>query len=742
MADQRRPALAEVFEADRSCAPAVTVIRKFLQSGDFAVRRGHSSVHDYVMSRGGSKFNQHPDGHADRSRLRELAVRACRSGDLKAWDALVRYCQPLLRFRLPNSTEDDLQETWVRVWTARERFDPEQASFLTWITVIARRRVIDRLRRKQHAHTSLDAHGIPAAAPTPSDREHSATPCLMKCMEELPNRARELLDARIVHEMPYAAIASVFGFATEGSARSQVSRALDRLVQCVEECMKGKFPIGGGEDPPGEHLSHEALLDAALALDDEQPASALAHLQDCAECRARLDRIVSLLELVTLHLRGPADNNARSCPTDLELAAFVDGSPGGADLEEISQHVLGCATCGELVALPEPLGGLPTPTECAPRRRLTKIGLLAAASVAAAVLLRIGFPLSPRAESRLTLTEQTQQPPQWTDRQLVPDFTAGITPVVFADCRPLGLFAADAAEQACLRFEEGVAAQRAGNIEAASRSYAEAVELAPKFDAARANLAIVLAQGGDARAARQQLDALEIAADATTLYSVGAALVQNGMPGEALPFLDTALDLRPALANTSDARTRALCLLGRWRDADATIRERLSTQAPTPEDLFIAGYVAFRLGELDREIEMYRAAIGIDARFGKAWFNLGVALMNRAQAEFHEEDYAGARATFDESVSAYQKAGDAGLFPAQAQYSIGVVYGLQKRFAEAITALERGIELDPTDAKLVHALGIAALRSGDTNKALAQIEILRAMERSDLADHLEQLINP
>ncbi|MFG0258242.1 MAG: sigma-70 family RNA polymerase sigma factor, partial [Phycisphaerales bacterium JB043] len=568
IADQRRPAFTEVFEAGASCAPAATAVRKLLQSDDFAVRRGHPSVHDYVMSRGRSQFEQVPDGHADGSRIAELAVRACRSGDLKAWDALVRYCQPLLRFRIPNSTEDDLQETWVRVWTARERFDPEQASFLTWITVIARRRVIDRLRRKQHAHTSLDTHGIPAAAPTPSDREHSATPCLMKCMEELPNRARELLDARIVHEMPYAAIASVFGFATDASARSQVSKALDRLVQCVEECMNGTYPAGGGDDPPGEHLSHEALLDAALAFDDEQPASVLDHLQDCVNCQARLGRIVSLLELVTVHLPGPAENDARSCPTDLELAAFVDRSPGGAGVEEISQHLLGCATCRELVALSEPLSGLPTPTVRASRRRLTKLGLLAAASVAAAVLLRIGLPLSPRAESRLTLAEQTRQPPQWTDRQLVPDFTAGITPVVFTDCRPLGLFAADAAEQACLRFEEGVAAQQAGNIEAAGRSYAEAVDLAPKFDAARANLAIVLAQGGDARGAQQQVDALENPADAMTLYSVGAALVRSGMPGEALPFLDSALGLRPDLANTSDARVRAIDRASKGRELE------------------------------------------------------------------------------------------------------------------------------------------------------------------------------
>ncbi|MEZ4647292.1 MAG: sigma-70 family RNA polymerase sigma factor [Candidatus Eisenbacteria bacterium] len=44
--------------------------------------------------------------------------------------------------------EDVLQETWIQAWAKRGEYRPEQASFAGWITMLARSRALDRLRRR------------------------------------------------------------------------------------------------------------------------------------------------------------------------------------------------------------------------------------------------------------------------------------------------------------------------------------------------------------------------------------------------------------------------------------------------------------------------------------------------------------------------------------------------------------------------------------------------------------------
>ena len=43
--------------------------------------------------------------------------------------------------------EDAVQEIFVRLWRTADRFDPRRAKLVTWVMLIARRHLIDRLRR-------------------------------------------------------------------------------------------------------------------------------------------------------------------------------------------------------------------------------------------------------------------------------------------------------------------------------------------------------------------------------------------------------------------------------------------------------------------------------------------------------------------------------------------------------------------------------------------------------------------
>ena len=87
-------------------------------------------------------------------------IRRCREGDERAYrELLTRFQRPVysVAFRMVRSAEDaeDItQETFVRVFRALDRYDPER-SFEAWIFTITTRLCIDLLRRRKVRPISL-----------------------------------------------------------------------------------------------------------------------------------------------------------------------------------------------------------------------------------------------------------------------------------------------------------------------------------------------------------------------------------------------------------------------------------------------------------------------------------------------------------------------------------------------------------------------------------------------------------
>ena len=61
-----------------------------------------------------------------------------------------------------SESEDAVQEVFIRLWRTADRFDVERAKLVTWVMLIARRHMIDRLRRKQTRPTTQDYVSDPA----------------------------------------------------------------------------------------------------------------------------------------------------------------------------------------------------------------------------------------------------------------------------------------------------------------------------------------------------------------------------------------------------------------------------------------------------------------------------------------------------------------------------------------------------------------------------------------------------
>ena len=94
----------------------------------------------------------------------DALMKAYAAGDAAAFEqlyrrhqaALYRFVRRLLGAPLSAQTDEVFQDTWLRVVNARERWEPQGATFRTWLFTLAHHRVIDLLRRSGR-EISVDA---------------------------------------------------------------------------------------------------------------------------------------------------------------------------------------------------------------------------------------------------------------------------------------------------------------------------------------------------------------------------------------------------------------------------------------------------------------------------------------------------------------------------------------------------------------------------------------------------------
>jgi len=170
---------------------------------------------------------------------------AFRDGDDGAFDALFeRWAGRVLRFveRMVGEAgvaEDLVQETFVRVWRARERYQPE-ARFSTWLFTIAGNAARNELRRpfRRAPHDSVDdpREGAPlelVAGDAPADRVVDARRSgrgLEAGFAALPERQREALWLRAVEGLSYAEVAETLA-TSEKSVKALIHRARVTLAR-------------------------------------------------------------------------------------------------------------------------------------------------------------------------------------------------------------------------------------------------------------------------------------------------------------------------------------------------------------------------------------------------------------------------------------------------------------------------------------------------------------------------------
>ncbi len=127
--------------------------------------------------------------------------------------------------------EDATQEVFVQIWRTADRYDPTRAKLVTWVMLISRRMLIDRLRRRmvRPAAMSLDEglHDTSSAPVQDSEvKEGSAT--VRRRMSELPELQREVIERVYLQGYSLREVAEQRNMPV-GTIKSALSRGLSRL---------------------------------------------------------------------------------------------------------------------------------------------------------------------------------------------------------------------------------------------------------------------------------------------------------------------------------------------------------------------------------------------------------------------------------------------------------------------------------------------------------------------------------
>ena len=181
----------------------------------------------------------------------EKLMRLLCEGDQDALVLLVeRYQNDVFRFCLHylgdmESAREIAQETFLRVYTARERFDDTRV-FRPWMLCIARNMCLNILKRgKIVPMESLDALETSETGEVrPSFRASTGSPfegivsderknLLLSVLNKLAPEVREVLVMRYFEQMSSREIAEVLE-TTEGAVRTRIHRALNQLRHACE----------------------------------------------------------------------------------------------------------------------------------------------------------------------------------------------------------------------------------------------------------------------------------------------------------------------------------------------------------------------------------------------------------------------------------------------------------------------------------------------------------------------------
>jgi RNA polymerase sigma-70 factor (ECF subfamily) len=141
--------------------------------------------------------------------------------------------------------EDAVQDIFIRLWQTADRFDPRRAKLVTWVMLIARRHLIDQLRRRSvRPKSTLLDEKMTAAATTgePGHRsqadERNAN--LRQQIAKLPELQRVVIERAYLQGFTLREVSQQLDTPL-GTVKSALSRGLNKLRDHSDETTKADW---------------------------------------------------------------------------------------------------------------------------------------------------------------------------------------------------------------------------------------------------------------------------------------------------------------------------------------------------------------------------------------------------------------------------------------------------------------------------------------------------------------------
>lgn len=182
----------------------------------------------------------------------DILIHRAAKGDEAAFEQLLTQHEKSvynLCLRMTGNPEDAMdvsQEVFLRVWKNLGSYQYD-AAFSTWLFRIASNACIDFLRAKKRRNdvslTMQDENdgedkelAVPDETPLPEEQllAKEQQSAVMKAMNELPPDFREILQLRVVEELPYEEIAEILDIKV-GTVKSRLARARDQLRKNLKD---------------------------------------------------------------------------------------------------------------------------------------------------------------------------------------------------------------------------------------------------------------------------------------------------------------------------------------------------------------------------------------------------------------------------------------------------------------------------------------------------------------------------
>lgn len=130
--------------------------------------------------------------------------------------------------------EDAVQDAFIAVWKAADKYDPQVAAESTYIAMIARRRMIDRLRKEGRRIAAQPLDGSPEPGNESNDRlaDEEQVQSVLKAIDALDPPQPEVIKYSLMEGLTHSEIAEKLGLPL-GTVKTHIRRGLIKVRQAL-----------------------------------------------------------------------------------------------------------------------------------------------------------------------------------------------------------------------------------------------------------------------------------------------------------------------------------------------------------------------------------------------------------------------------------------------------------------------------------------------------------------------------